>query len=218
MRHAIDREEITGLLLAGGLGTRMGGVDKGLITLNGKPLALYAIEALTAQTGKLIINANRNHEIYRQLGQKFDALVIADTVSTEWSALPGPLAGFYTGLTNCATPYLLTCPCDTPHISLNLARRLSVGLLEANADVAIACQEDEQGRLQKESVFCLMKTTLANSLRDFLSNGRRKVVQWVESQNHAMVRFEFNPHHDAFANINNPEELRRLQLPRSSNR
>lgn len=218
MSGAIEPAEITGLLLAGGMGTRMGGIDKGLINLNDAPLALYAMEALAVQTGKLIINANRNHDAYSQIGAKFAAIVIADTQSADWPSQAGPLAGFYTGLTHCTTPYLLTCPCDTPHIPPNLAHKLSLGLVEANADVAMACQKDEEGSLQRESVFCLMKSNLANSLYNYLHSGGRKVAQWIESQNHVLVSFDTTAQNNAFANVNTPEELRRLQLSKSATR
>jgi molybdopterin-guanine dinucleotide biosynthesis protein A len=161
------RDDITGLILCGGRGRRMGGLDKGLQTYRGQPLVAQALQRLCDQVGSLLINANRNLDAYRALGLP----VCSDTVPDH----AGPLAGWLSGLDHCRTPYLVSVPCDTPHFPADLVERLAHGLVRAQADLAVAAiSTDGLPRLQ--AVFCLMKTGLRGSLAAALAGGERRVT------------------------------------------
>ncbi|MFM2113032.1 MAG: hypothetical protein RLZZ271_1692 [Pseudomonadota bacterium] len=203
----IARADITGLLLAGGRGQRMGGADKGLQLLEGQPLAAHVLQRLAPQVGTLLINANRNPQDYLALGEPWQACVIADAPSTDWPELAGPLAGFHAGLLNCHTAYLLTCPCDTPALPADLAQRLSEALRTSDAKVAMACTRSESGEVRAESVFCLISKELLPQLELALRTGVRKVEQWVASHAHVRVVFDQPGDAPAFANINTPTDL-----------
>ena len=195
----IAPDDITGLILAGGRGSRMGGVDKGLQNHQGMPLAMHALLRLGPQVGQLMINANRNLGAYEAMG----APVWPD-------ALPdyaGPLAGFLSGLEHCETPYLVTVPCDTPGFPLDLVERLAAALEEANADIAMAATR-ENGALQVQPVFCLMKASLMESLVQFTQSGQRKIDRWTAQ--HRCVEVPFDDA-QAFFNANTLAELQQLQ-------
>ena len=194
----INPEDITGLILAGGRATRMGGVDKGLQNHQGMPLALHALLRLQPQVGHLLINANRNLAAYEALGVPVWPDPMAD--------YPGPLAGWLAGLEHCDTPYLLTVPCDTPGFPTDLAARLSAALAEQNADIAMAATL-EDGRVQVQPVFCLLKTGLLESLVAYLHSGQRKIDRWTAQHRCATVVFEDTR---AFFNANTADELRSL--------
>ena len=130
MTHSIASQDITGLVLAGGRGSRMGGVDKGLQNFQGLPLALHTLMRLSHQVGETMINANRNLAAY----EAFGAPVWPDTLSDH----AGPLAGFLTGLERCETPYLLTVPCDTPWFPTDLAERMAQALSGSDQAIAMA--------------------------------------------------------------------------------
>ena len=195
----IDTAHITGLVLAGGRGSRMGGVDKGLQAYLGMPLAMHALLRLSPQVGEVMINANRNLAAYESMG----APVWPD-------ALPdyaGPLAGFLTGLEHCATPYLATVPCDSPHFPHDLVARLAERLDADDADIAIAATR-EDGELRLQPVFCLMKAMVLESLVAFTASGRRKIDAWTATLRHVAVEFD-DPR--AFVNANTVAELRGLE-------
>jgi len=207
--------EITAVVLAGGRGSRMGGVDKGLQLFRGKPLVAHAMERLAAQTRfapvAVLINANRNADAYTAMA----ATVVADTLQD----FQGPLAGFLAALEVCSTPYLLTVPCDSPLFPLDLAERMADALLRSDAKIAVAQapEEDAAGAkvVRTQPVFCLMRTGVRESLRQFLQNGGRKIDAWTSAQGQVLVPFD-GPLDDpnAFANANTLEELQRLdQLP-----
>lgn len=197
--------QITGLVLAGGRGLRMGGVDKGLQPFQGLPLARHAMERLAPQVGVVLINANRHLDTYQSWG----ATVCADPGPEEFA---GPLAGFLSGLLACRTPYLGTVPCDTPLFPLDLVERLSSALVRENADIAMACAREEDGRWRPQPVFCLLKTNLASSLQAFMRGGGRKIDAWTAQHRTALVRFDQPGDADnAFFNANTLEELQRLQ-------
>jgi molybdopterin-guanine dinucleotide biosynthesis protein A len=160
----IDRDDITGLILAGGRGSRMGGVDKGLQAYLGMPLAMHALLRLAPQVGELLINANRNLAAYESMG----APVWPDALPD----YPGPLAGFLAGLEHCATPYLATVPCDSPLFPEDLVARLAERLDADGAEIAIAATR-EDGELRLQPVFCLMKATVMESLARFTASGQR---------------------------------------------
>ena len=194
----IEREQITGLILAGGRGSRMGGVDKGLQNHLGTPLAMYALLRLGPQVGELMINANRNLGAYESMG-----------VPVWPDALPdyaGPLAGFLAGLERCETPYLVTVPCDSPLFPEDLVVRLAQALEAQNADIAMAATH-EQGKLQVQPVFCLMKAEVMESLVRFTHEGQRKIDRWTAL--HRCVEVTFDDA-QAFANANTLDELHRL--------
>jgi molybdopterin-guanine dinucleotide biosynthesis protein A len=198
----IERNDITGLILAGGRGSRMGGVDKGLQAHHGVPLALHALLRLAPQVGHAMINANRNLAAYEAMG-----------VPVWTDALPdfaGPLAGFLAGLGRCETPYLATVPCDSPLFPDDLVARLAGALEAAGAELAMACTLDS-GLPQVQPVFCLMKATLLESLVRFTKDGGRKIDRWTAR--HACVNVPF-PDERAFFNANTLLELQQLQSMR----
>ncbi|MBJ2154833.1 molybdenum cofactor guanylyltransferase MobA [Variovorax sp. IB41] len=205
---AIAPAGITGLLLAGGRGTRMGGVDKGLQNFNGEPLALHAVRRLGAQVGQVMVNANRNIAAY----EAFGVPVLTDSLAD----YPGPLAGFLTGLAHCATPFLLTVPCDTPLFPLDLAARLSEALAADDAEIAMVSAPDSEGdggpTLRPQPVFCLMRTNLHESLLRFTEAGGRKVQAWTAQHRTVLVPFDRpGDAPDAFFNANTLAELQALQ-------
>jgi molybdenum cofactor guanylyltransferase len=195
----IGRDDITGLILAGGRGSRMGGVDKGLQPYHGVPLALHALLRLAPQVGHLMINANRNLAAYESMG----APVWTDAVPD----FAGPLAGFLAGLERCETPYLATVPCDSPLFPQDLVARLAAALDDAGAELAMACTPGD-GLPRVQPVFCLMRATLLESLVRFTNEGGRKIDRWTATC--ACVDVPF-PDERAFFNANTLSELQQLQ-------
>jgi molybdopterin-guanine dinucleotide biosynthesis protein A len=194
-------QDITGLILAGGRGSRMGGVDKGLQNHQGIALALHALLRLAPQVGHVMINANRNLGAY----ESFGVPVWPDPVGE----FAGPLAGFLAGLEHCETPLLLGVPCDTPNFPADLGARLAAALDAEDADLAYAVTF-EDGREQRQPVFCLMKSTLSESLVAFLHGGGHKIDAWFAQHRAVPVRFD-DP--SAFFNANTAAELAQLQQP-----
>lgn len=195
--------DITGLVLAGGRATRMGGVDKGLQSYEGLALARHALNRLTPQVASVMINANRNRVEYEALGVPVWPDDLPD--------FPGPLAGMLAGLRHCRTPYLATVPCDSPQFPMDLVARLAAGLALDNAEMATAYTR-EGDKLFPQPVFCLMKVSLLDRLRAFLHSGERKTGAWPRSQQNAQVIFEDQ---SAFMNINTLDELEPSHPPRS---
>jgi molybdenum cofactor guanylyltransferase len=191
--------DITGLVLAGGRGSRMGGVDKGLQNHLGIPLARHALERLAPQVGKIMINANRNLSEYRSMGFPVWPEELPD--------YPGPLAGMLAGLEHCDTPYLATVPCDTPNFPLDLVERLARGVSEIDGDMATAYTR-EGGKSFPQPVFCLMKASLRDDLSAFVRSGERKTGLWGRAQRRAQVVFDDDA---AFFNVNTLMELEQLQ-------
>ncbi len=203
---AIAPADITGLVLAGGQGTRMGGVDKGLQLLHDAPLALLALRRLAPQVGTVLVNANRHLAAYRAWG----APVCPDTLP----GFAGPLAGFLAGLEHCRTPWMLTVPCDSPFFPADLAARLAAAAQAQGADLAIALAPDGPGTpalLRPQPVFCLLRSALRHSLADFVAAGGHKVGAWAAQHACAQAPFD-RPGDDprAFANINTLTELQHL--------
>jgi molybdenum cofactor guanylyltransferase len=195
----IAREQITGVVLAGGRGSRMGGVDKGLQNHRGIALAQHALLRLQMQVGPTMLNANRNIGAYEAMGAPVWPDGIAD--------FAGPLAGLLTGLEHCETPYLVTVPCDTPNFPLDLVARLAHGLVEQDAEIAMAATV-EDGALRTQPVFSLVKASLHDSLVAFLHGGQRKIDRWTALHRVAEVVFA-DP--TAFFNANTAAELAQLQ-------
>ena len=203
----MDKNEITGIVLAGGRGSRMGGIDKGLQLYKGIALAKHAIQQLQPQVGVMLINANRNLEEYGAWGKQFAANVIVDDLAD----FAGPLAGFLVGLESCKTSYLMTVPCDTPRFPADLVSRLGDALIQKNAEIAMVSSPDEEGVLRHQPVFCLIKRELVESLKAFTDAGGRKIGAWAAQ--HKLVRVDFNETHDdpkAFFNANTLEDLQQL--------
>lgn len=199
----IDRSSITGLVLAGGQGSRMGGVDKGLQEWHGVPLAQRALERLRPQVGALLLSANRHHDVYARWGVP----VLADTHAGH----AGPLAGFAAGLAACRTPWLLAVPCDAPHFPQDLAARLVQALHGRGARLAVARAPDAQGRLRVQPVFCLMRSSILRDLLLFLEQGGRQAGRWCALQGAAYADFDTRADSpQAFANLNTTAELRAL--------
>jgi molybdenum cofactor guanylyltransferase len=217
----IATQDITGLVLAGGRGSRMGGVDKGLQNHQGRPLALHALRRLQLQVGPAMVNANRNLAAYEAMGVPVWPDAMPDEtppVSGPFAGplagpfagpFAGPLAGLLAGLAHCKTPYLVTVPCDTPGFPADLVERLASALEAADASIAMAATQ-EDGRVQVQPVFCLLKRTLMESLAAYLQSGQRKIDQWTAQHLCVNVLFDDTP---AFFNANTVAELQRLQAP-----
>ena len=191
---------ITGLVLAGGQGTRMGGLDKGLQNFQGRPLALHALERLRPQVGALMLSANRHMSDYAALG-----VPVWPDADAEFS---GPLAGMLAGLNHCSTPYLATVPCDAPLFPTDLVARLAAALAAEGAEIAMAIAPDAAGVLRSQPVFCLLAAGMRDSLAQFLQAGGRKVGAWTAQQRTVSVAFH-EP--QAFFNANTPAELQSLE-------
>lgn len=187
---------ISGVVLAGGLARRMGGVDKGLIAFAGKPMVAHVLERLRPQVDEILINANREIEQYAA----FAYPVIPDKIE----GFAGPLAGLHRGMCAANHPFVMTVPCDSPFLPTDLAGRLLQALQQADADLAVA-----KTGTQVHPVFCLCRTNLKNHLQDYLQSGGRKIDAWYGTLKVVEVAFDDQPH--AFANINTLEELESLQ-------
>lgn len=206
----INSADITAVVLAGGRGSRMGGLDKGLQHFNGVPLALHALQRLAPQVGRTAINANRNLAAYASFGVPVwpDSTSMGELAET----YAGPLAGFMVGLQHCQTPYLLTVPCDTPLFPYDLAARLAGAMAEQSAEFAVACALQDDGQVRLQPVFCLMATTMLPSLQRYTQRGGRKVGAWLAQHKVATVSFTLlGDDVRAFYNANTSSELLQLQ-------
>jgi molybdenum cofactor guanylyltransferase len=200
----MDAADITGLVLAGGRGSRMGGADKGLQNFNGIPLALYTLMRLQPQVGELMVNANRNLAAY----EAFGAPVWPDVLSD----YPGPLAGFLTGLERCETGWMVTVPCDTPLFPTDLVARLAQAAERDDAEIAMAAAREEDGQLRPQPVFCLLHTGVLESLARFIHGGGRKIDAWTAQHRTTVVAFDLPTDEPrAFANANTLAELHQLE-------
>ena len=179
------------VILAGGRATRMGGIDKGLIELAGRPLVSHVIDALRDRVEHILISANRNHAAYAALG--------APTVSDTVADFPGPLAGIAAALQAVDTELLFVCPCDSPFLCGSIITRLNRALMAADADIAVA--HDGQ---RPQPVFALLRCTLLPDLLKFLDAGERKILFWY--RRHKLCTVDFSDHPDMFMNINSIAE------------
>jgi len=187
---------VTGLVLAGGRGTRMGGVDKGLVILAGRPMVAHVLAALAPQVAAIVINANRNQAHYGALGWP----VVADRLA----GFPGPLAGFAAGLEASTTDYVVTAPCDAPRLPADLVQRLGRTLVAESAEVCVA---HDGTRLQP--VFALLSRGVLDSLSAYLAGGGAKIDRWYAQLRMAQCDFSDQP--EAFANVNDPDERAALE-------
>jgi molybdopterin-guanine dinucleotide biosynthesis protein A len=182
---------VSGLVLAGGLGRRMGGVDKGLQLLRGKPMVSWVIAGLAPQVSEIIVNANQNFQNYEKYGYR--------VVPDEIGGYAGPLAGLHAGLKAASHPLVATVPCDSPFLPPDLVSRLEKSL--GNNDLAVAKTGD-----QPHPVFALVRKSLLKNLEAFLVGGGRKIDAWYAALK--VVEVSFDDEADAFRNINTPEELK----------
>ncbi|MFN9773232.1 MAG: molybdenum cofactor guanylyltransferase MobA [Burkholderiales bacterium] len=193
------RDAITGIVLAGGLGRRMGadgdGDDKGLRPFRGRPMAAHVIERLAPQVGSLAINANRNADAWHAFGVP----VFADRIE----GFAGPLAGLHAAMAHATTPWLVTAPCDSPFLPHDLVERLADGLARAGARIAVA-----RTGAQPHPVFALVDRSLREHLEAFLATGRRRIDAWYAPLPVVEVPFDDEA---AFRNINTAEELARWE-------
>lgn len=190
----MERADITGLVLAGGQGSRLGGVDKGLQPYRGQPLARTALERLSPQVGRVMLSANRHLDEYARWGVP----VWPDPAGL--AGYQGPLAGFLSGLERAETPYLATVPCDCPRFPGDLVTRLADAMHEG-IDLVLA-----RTPTGPEPAFCLMRRSLADDLRRYLESGERKIGRWLAQLGRTEVDFD-DP--AAFFNINTPDDLAR---------
>lgn len=182
---------VTAVILAGGRATRMGGQDKGLVELAGRPMIAHVLAALAPQVDRLIINANRNLERYAAFGWP--------VVTDEDSGFLGPLAGLAAGLRAAQTPLVLTAPCDSPLVATDLVARLYSALEDEDAEIAVPFDGE---RLQP--VFALVRRELGDSLAAYLGGGDRKIDRWFVQ--HRLARVDFSDRPDTFVNVNDPDE------------
>lgn len=188
----MTQRDITGVILAGGQGRRMGGVDKGLQLLDGRPLVQWVLERLAPQVGTVLISANQNLERYAEFG----CPVLPDRVA----GFAGPLAGLHAALGAAETPLLMTAPCDSPFLPTDLVQRLRLALDSENAELAVPRTGDRAHR-----AFSLVRRDAWPKLDAFLASGERKVGLWHASLKIAVVAFDDEA--EAFGNINTAEEL-----------
>jgi len=187
-----ETARITGVILAGGLGRRMGGVDKGLQLLRGRPLVEWVLEKLAPQVDEILINANQNLERYRRYGHQ----VIPDRIA----GFAGPLAGLQCALLSASNPLVATVPCDSPFLPADLVARLAAGMRAQHAQLAVA-----RTGAQAHPVFSLCDRAVLGHLNAFLEAGGRKIDAWYASLRVAEVAFDDQP--EAFSNINTAGEL-----------
>jgi molybdenum cofactor guanylyltransferase len=192
------KKNITGIVLAGGQGRRMGGQDKGLIKIRDKYLINHVISALSPQVDTVFINANRNQSLYKELT---GCLVFSDN----FGHFEGPLAGIFSGLEIAQTDYVLFVPCDSPLLHSQLAQRLLTVLIEKNTHIAVA-----HDGMRVQPMFVLIRKQLMANLRAFLVTGQRKTSQWYAEQ--LCVEVDFSDISDIFLNINSPEQFKTLEL------
>lgn len=192
-------DRITGVILAGGRGSRMGGVDKGLQPFRGAPMAQHVLNRLAPQVDFLMINANQNLPVYQRMGVP----VWPDDIQ----GFVGPLGGLHAALRHCETDYLVTVPCDSPFLPSDLVQRLRAGMLDNDADVAFAATGRGQ-TWQPQPVFSLLKTSVLPSLESYLQSDGRKIGQWHKSLRNVEVWFEDER---AFRNINTLAELQEFE-------
>lgn len=183
----VPKADITGLILAGGRAQRMGGVDKGLVEVKGKPLIAHVLERLVPQVSRVIINANRNLSEYRAWAQT--------VVTDRTDSFDGPLAGMASGLEATDTEYMLTCPCDSPLLTSDLAERMYLQSATEKAEVAVA--SDGQ---RLHPVFLLVHRSLLPSIVAYLDAGERKIDKWFMQHNFTVV--DFSDKSETFLNVN----------------
>ena len=191
---------VTGLVLAGGLGRRMGGVDKGLQLLRGEPMVMHVLRRLAPQVDAVLVNANQNADAYASIAAPFDARVVPDIVG----GFAGPLAGLHAGLAAATTPLLVTVPCDSPFLPGDLVARLRAAIDSDGAQIAVA-----KTGTQAHPVFALVDVSVRENLAAFLESGGRKIDAWYAALR--LVEVAFDDEAEAFENINTRDELKAFE-------
>ncbi len=191
----MNRDEINGIVLAGGKSRRMGGEDKAFSLIQGQPLITYVIDRLQPQLSTLVISANRNHHQYSRFGYP--------VVSDNEPDFPGPLAGIASGIEQTSAPLVLITPCDTPLLPTDLVERLYNTLSHSDTAVAVA---HDGSRLQH--LCFLAERGILPSIQQRLQQKLPRVGDWIESQSPAICRFD-DPL--AFTNINTPQERQQIE-------
>ena len=190
--------DITGLLLAGGRSRRMGGRDKGLLLLNGKPLAAWSLERLRFQVDSIIVSANRNIDEYQ-------SLLKAPIISDKMGEYSGPLAGIASGLSEITTPWMVTAPCDSPFVAEDYVSRLFKQVSEKEVQIAVAHDGE---RLQP--VFMMINLNIREKLEKYLDKGGRKIDAWLSEV--PWVSVDFSDKTEMFLNLNTPEDLKEIEI------
>jgi molybdopterin-guanine dinucleotide biosynthesis protein A len=190
------REQVTGVILAGGRATRMGGTDKGLVPINGRPMVAWVIDILGPQVSEVLVNANRNHDQYGEFGRR-----VVDDGDAEFR---GPLAGMASGMRAARTPWIAVVPCDSPLIHEGLVARLYQAATASGSHIAAAHDGE---RLQP--VFALLARDLLDDLTGYLDDGERKIDRWYAR--HRFERVDCSDMAESFVNINAPEDRRLLE-------
>jgi molybdopterin-guanine dinucleotide biosynthesis protein A len=194
-----QQNKVTGVILAGGLARRMNKQDKGLVIYRNKPMVSYAVDAMLQVVDIVLINANRNKNDYMQ----FDCEVISDQTDT----FDGPLAGVLSAMTYANTDNLIVMPCDSPLIKAEHLKKLLMGLTDNEVDIAVAFDGQRM-----HPVFLALKTSLVNSLKNYLLQGNRKIDIWLEQ--HPLIKVDFSQNAEVFLNINTLSELEALEKSR----
>ena len=193
---AYPREAVTAVILAGGRGSRMGGVDKGLVEIAGRPMVEHVLAAVEPQAAAVVINANRSNELYGRYGHP----VIADRLD----GFQGPLAGMASALASAGTEFVLAVPCDSPLVTRALGPRLHAALEGKNANVAVAHDGERM-----HPVFVLLRRAARPGLEDFLTRGERKIDRWFAEEATVVVDFSDLP--EMFLNVNREADRSRLE-------
>lgn len=188
----MSKTPITGVILAGGLGTRLDGDDKGLVEINSRAMVSYVVERFAPQVDTLLINANRNLERYREFGFQ----VIPDAIQD----YPGPLAGIAAALASARSERIACAPCDCPFLPTDFVSQLENAMDTSGAEVSYAVSNG-----QPQPVFAVIKRSLYDSLTDYVSEGGRKIMSWYRSLD--AVAVDFGDDEVGFANINTNVEL-----------
>lgn len=192
----LPKQDIAGVILAGGLGRRMGGQDKGLLQVNGRPLIAHVIDAVLPQVGALFINANRNLDAYRAFG-----FPVIQDIEGEFA---GPLMGVASAMRATDAPYVLSVPCDAPLMPKGLCARLFQAMETAAADISVVHDGDRM-----QTVFALMRRELLADLLSYLARGGRRIDTWYRG--HRLTLADFSDCRHAFLNVNTPQVLNQLQ-------
>lgn len=184
-------DQVTGVILAGGRARRMGGEDKGLVEIAGRPMVAWILDRLAPQVDDVLINANRNQERYAAFG----IAVVGDTMPD----FAGPLAGMAAALAQADTPWIATVPCDGPFLPADLVSRLQAACEREQAEIAVAHDGERM-----QPVYALIPTALRASLEAFLQAGERKIDLWYAR--HRLALADFSDQRDTFVNVNTPEQ------------
>lgn len=194
--NVIDQSQITGVVLAGGRARRMGGIDKGLVEICGKPMCELVIELLSPQVETILVNANRNHDEYKNFG--------VSVIEDYFSGYLGPLAGIASAMRVAQTPWVITVPCDGPFLNSDYVRRMSE---RVTLETKVVVARDSE-RLQP--TYMLANSDVVDDLNSFLKSGERKIDKWFIKHNYSTCDFSDSPR--CFVNINSDEERRKAEI------